>query len=222
MIQRINISLSVNELTKLAINQIENFFPDSTEVSFSLVKEAVKKSLPRLEHSFSHVNNKYFFNGKNAIFDHLHGDQYAAWLYILSNEVYRLESSPFVAKKIFLLNKTLHGCDIYFEVELPEIFLLVHPLGTVLGRGDYQDYLTVYQRCGVGSNHGVYPTFGSHTTLRPGSSVLGNCNVGNNCSLAAGSLLLDNDLPDNTLYIGNPKQFVTREQKDTLPIWRVI
>lgn len=215
-------SLSSSELAKLAVNQIQNFFPDNADVSLSLVKEAVEKSLPRLEHCFSHINNKYFFDGKNAVFDHLHGDQYAMWLYILSNEVYKLESKPSIAKKLFLLNKALHGCDIYFEVELPEIFLLVHPLGTVLGRGDYQDYLMVYQRCGVGSNHDVYPTFGSHTTLRPGSSVLGNCKLGSNCSLAADSLLLDKDLSKNTLYIGNPKQFIIREQKETLPIWRVL
>ena len=36
--------------------------------------------------------------------------------------------------KLFLLNKALHGCDIYYEVALPSVFLLVHPLGTVLGR----------------------------------------------------------------------------------------
>jgi hypothetical protein len=53
------------------------------------------------------------------------------------------------------------------------VFLLVHPLGTVLGRGNYSDFFVAYQRCGVGSNNEVYPTFGKHVTLRPGSAVLG-------------------------------------------------
>ena len=154
------------------------------------------------------------------MFDHLHGDQYAMWLYLLSNELFKRGGPATVCKKLFLLNKALHGCDIFHEVELPAIFLLVHPLGTVLGRGKYSDYLLAYQRVGVGSNHGKYPTLGRHLTLRPGSAVLGKATVGDNCSIAAESLLLDRDLAPGSVYIGNPRDHTIRAQTQIQPIWR--
>jgi serine O-acetyltransferase len=118
------------------------------------------------------------------------------------------------------LNKYLHGIDAFYEVELPDIFLFVHPLGTVLGRGTYSDYFLVYQRCGIGSNHDVYPVMKEFVTLRPGSSILGNCIVEENCTIAAGSLLLDKNLGENTLYIGNPRDYVIKTNSEILPIWK--
>ncbi len=215
----IDSSLTAKQLAQLAKQQVDNFFPDVNPVSLPLLEKAVASALPRLEYCFSKVNNKYFFDGKNSVFDHLHGDQYAMWLYFLSNELFKMGEGGDISKKLFLLNKLLHGCDIYYEVGLPEIFLLVHPLGTVLGRGSYQDYLVAYQKCGVGSNHDIYPTMGKHFTLRPGSSILGNCVVGDNVGLAADSLLLDTPLPENTLYIGSPKNHFTRAQTETLAVW---
>lgn len=220
MSTRIALSLSANRLAALAARQLSNFFPDGDDVAPSALMAAVDGALPRLEHCFSRIDSKYFFDGARAVFSHLHGDQYAMWLYFLANELHRQRGDPAVCAKLFLLNKALHGCDIYFEVELPDIFLLVHPLGTVLGRGRYSDYFVAYQRCGVGSNHDVYPEFGAHVTLRPGSAVLGNSRIGDHCEIAAESLVIDCDLPGHSLYIGNPKTAVVKPRKSPYPLWR--
>ena len=37
----------------------------------------------------------------------------------------------------------LHGIDVFFTVDLPDIFLFCHPLCTVLGRAQYSDYFLV-------------------------------------------------------------------------------
>jgi serine O-acetyltransferase len=105
-------------------------------------------------------------------------------------------------------------------VKLPDIFLFVHPLATVLGRADYSDYLIVYQRVGIGSNHDVYPRLGKHLTLHPGSAVLGDCTVGDHCTIAAESFLLDRDLPDGMLYIGGPRDPLIRQRPEVAPVWR--
>jgi serine O-acetyltransferase len=217
---RVRTSLPPQALAVLVARQLNAMFPDGDEVGEQHLIPSVQIALQRLEHCFSHVGNKYFFDGEQAVFDHLHGDQYAMWLYLLSNQLFRDAGSVATCKKLFLLNKALHGCDIFYEIELPSIFLLVHPLGTVLGRGRYADYFLVYQRCGVGSNHDVYPTLGPYTTLRPGSSVLGQCTLGRNNTLAAESLLLDRDLENDSIYIGNPRDFVIRPATDTPSIWR--
>jgi serine O-acetyltransferase len=213
-------SLPPGALAQLAAAQCNNLFPDGNDVSADALMPAVEAALPRLEHCFSHVENKYFFDGHSAVFNHLHGDQYAMWLYFLANSLYRGGGDAGVCSKLFLLNKSLFACDIFYEVTLPDIFLLVHPLGTVLGRGTYSDYFVAYQRCGVGSNHDIYPTFGKYVTLRPGSAVLGDSTIGDNCQIAAEALVLDRDLPDNTLYIGNPKTAVTKTQGPHYPLWR--
>lgn len=217
---QLNASLSLTALCSLATRQVNNLFFDNDPADAEQLVHSARRALDRLAHCFSKVNNSYFFNGKHAVFDHLHGDQYAMWLYLLSNQLYQDGAPESLCKKLFLLNKALHGCDIFFQIELPSVFLLVHPLGTVLGRARYEDYLIAYQRVSVGSNRGVYPTLGRHVTLRPGSSVLGQCHVGDTSSIAAESLLLDQDLPSNSLYIGNPRDHSVRSQHHVQSIWR--
>lgn len=217
---RVRSTLTGAGLAAYVVRQANMLFPDGEDLKIDDVTPAVPRALERLEHCFTRIDSKYFSDVDGAVFNHLHGDQYAMWLYLLSNELHRQGAPAATCSKLFLLNKTLHGCDIFYEVELPSIFLLVHPLGTVLGRGRYSDYFVSYQRCGVGSNHDVYPTFGSHVTLRPGSAVLGNSRIGNLCQIAAESLVIDRDLPDNSLYIGNPKTAVVKRQDSRYPLWR--
>jgi serine O-acetyltransferase len=214
-------SLDARGLARLAAGQCNGHFPDGDTVSEEALMLVAPAALERLEHSFSHVANKYFFDGQAAVFDHLHGDQYAMWLYLLANELFRRSGPRGACAKLFLLNKALHGCDIFYEVELPSVFLLVHPLATVLGRGSYSDYFVAYQRCGVGSNKDIYPRFGEHVTLRPGSSVLGDCTIGSHCQIAAESLVIDRNLADHSLYIGNPKAAVVKRQETIYPLWRI-
>lgn len=221
MTLRVRSSLDARGLAAYAASQLNAMFPDPDVVEADDLMSAVTVALTRLEHCFSHVDNKYFFDGETAVFSHLHGDQYAMWLYLVSNELFRQGGPAATCSKLFLLNKALHGIDAFYEVSLPSVFLLVHPLATVLGRGTYSDFFVAYQRCGVGSNNDVYPTFGQHVTLRPGSAVLGACTIGDHCQIATESLVLDRDLPDHTLYIGGPKTATLKRQDKPYPLWRV-
>jgi serine O-acetyltransferase len=219
-VTKLRTTLESEALCRLAARQLDSFFGDDDPVPANGLLPSAKRAMARLEHCFAQVNNRYFFDGRQAVFDHLHGDQYAMWLYLLSNQLYRDDAPAAWCKKVFLLNKALHGCDIFYEVELPSVFLLVHPLGTVLGRGQYSDHFIAYQRVGIGSNHDVYPTLGRHVTLRPGSAVLGRSVIGDNCSVATESLVLDQHLPPGSVYIGNPRDHIIRPQTHIQPIWR--
>lgn len=217
---KVRSTLSVSDLARYVVVQLNTHFPDPTPVVLDDIVPIIPSALARLEYCFARVYNKYFFDGTQAVFNHLHGDQYAMWLYFLSNELFRQGGDLAICSKLFLLNKALHACDIFYEVALPDIFLLVHPLGTVLGRGNYSDFLVSYQRVGVGSNRDIFPTLGSHVTLRPGAAVLGDCQVGNMCQIAAESLLLDRHLPDRSCYLGTPKQFEIRPNTSPNMVWR--
>lgn len=213
-------TLDESALSIYTAKQLNAFFPDMNPVKADFLLSNLDETLERVEHCFSFVNNRYFFDGKNVLFNHLNADQYAMFLYILSNVLYRRCCDISVCEKIFYLNKILHGIDAFYEVILPDIFLFVHPLGTVLGRGSYSDFFVVYQRCGIGSNHDVYPVLGKYVSLHPGASVIGNCTLGENCKIAMDSLLLDSPLEGNSVYVGTPGNYRIKTSGKKLNIWR--
>jgi serine O-acetyltransferase len=213
-------SIDQHQLVEYLVRQINTFIPDGKVVAVGDVIPHLDGIMDRTKFCFSKINNKYFFDGKDIFFNHLHSDQYAMFLYFACNTLYKNGADIRLCIKICQLNKYLHGIDAFYEVELPDIFLFVHPLGTVLGRGKYADYFLIYQRCGIGSNHDVYPVMKEYVTLRPGSSILGNCLVKENCTIAAGSLLLDKNLEKNSIYIGNPRDYIIKTNSDLLPIWK--
>ena len=213
-------TLDIDQLSLFVVRQLNCFFPDSFELSPADICSEVTEALTMVEHCFSYVDNKYYFNGANILFNHLNGDQYAVFLYFLSRIMYKRKFSNTALEKVYLLNKVLHGVDIYFEVELPSVFLLIHPLGTVLGRAKYSDFLMVYQRCGVGSNQARSPEIGLNVTLHPGASVLGKSRIGENSTLASNSLLIDKSIKENCTYYGDPKNHFIMPNKIRPKIWR--
>jgi serine O-acetyltransferase len=204
-------SLSKSDLAYYIDKQISIFFPFDNEKNLTVLNKHIDLAFQRIEFCFSKINNKYFFDGTNSVFNHLNGDQYAIFLYYLSNTLFRLNQDTNLCSKLYLLNKALHGLDAFYEVQLPDIFMVIHPISTVLGRGKYDNYFIVYQRCGIGSNHNIYPTIGKYVTLHPGASVLGNSTINDNCAIASESFVLDKKIESNQIYIGNPKSYILKE-----------
>jgi serine O-acetyltransferase len=212
-------NISNQDLSEYVAQQLNNFFPSKESVLAEDIYEIHKSAFERLDYCFSKINVKYFFDGKNTIFSHFNGDQYSMYLYMMSYIANKNFNDINIAEKLYLLNKALHGIDAFYEVELPKIFIFIHPVGTVLGRATYSDYLTVYQRCGVGTNKNLQPQLGSRLTLHPGASILGNSRVGDNCSIGADSLVMDMNLEENTVYVGNPKSFFLYKKDILNSMW---
>ena len=198
-------TLTRENFERYLVAMLGTHLPDGVPVpSFG---RALTLALDRTEYCFTRIHRKYFNEGgqntPQVTLDHLNGDHMAAFLYFLSNSVYVESADARLATKLFYLNKVLHGLDAYFSVELPAIFRLVHPVGTVLGRAAYSDYLMVYQNCGVGADEdGIYPTFGEGVILYSRSSVLGKCRIGRDVVIGANSFVLNTDVPDNTVVVG--------------------
>ena len=159
------------------------------------------------------IKTKYF-DDENIL---LNSDKYAIFLYFLSYELF-LKEKYFIANKVYYLNKTLNGIDLYYEIKMPDIFYLIHPVGTVLGRAKYNNYFVAYQNCTVGSNKGFFPKIDEHVTMRPGSSILGKSDVKSNCEISINSTLMDLNLKKNSIYIGNPKNYHIK-RKNSKNIW---
>ena len=213
------ISLKKNDLLSFTLGQLNNFFPDKKKINRTEVANSYNFALERLDHCLSNIKSKYYSNKNKVVFNHLNSDHYCTFLYFFSNTLYKNNVNKNVYEKVYNLNKLLNCVDMFYEVILPDIFLVTHPIGTVLGRAQYSDYLTVYQNCTIGSNTNKppslrkFPNLGKYLTLRPGSAVLGESKVGINCQIASKSILIDQKLSDNTTYFGNPKKFFLKKKE---------
>lgn len=199
-------SLNPQQLAGYTARQLNHFFPDGDLVEAEMLRSGVEWTFERLAKLHRATADKYYFRNGTPYFDHLHGDQYATFIYFLSRYGATQSGDRSLAAKLYLLNKALFAVDIFFEVELPEIFLLCHPVGTVLGRASYEDYLVVSQNCTVGNIANVYPKLGWGVVLCSGASVLGGCELGDSVCVGAGSMLVDLQVPAGHTAVGRAKE----------------
>ncbi|HOF42836.1 MAG TPA: serine acetyltransferase [Candidatus Moranbacteria bacterium] len=205
------LSLEQGQLTEYVVRQLNFFFPDKHRITTSIVKGLVVATLDRVRFSFKHIRMKYYFDGKNVLFNHLNSDHYCVFLYYLSNTAYRKRIFD-VAEKVFYLNKSLHGIDVFYSVKLPDIFMVVHPVGTVLGNAHYENHLVVYQNCSIGSNlENTYPKLGENIIFYARSSIIGNCEIGANVVFAANSFVINQNISKDTVVFGSYPSLVLKK-----------
>lgn len=106
----------------------------------------------------------------------------------------------------------MNGLDLFYQVELPEYFTLDHPVGSVIGRGKYSNGFSFGQNCTVGNNK-IYPILGKKFRMCANSTILGNCKVGDNVTLGAGTLVKDQDIPSNSLVFGHSPNLIIKQKK---------
>jgi serine O-acetyltransferase len=194
-------SLAAPDLAAYVCRLLAAHLPDGHAPRDDLLGH-VRGSLERVEYCFRRIERKYYRDGGTTIFDHLNADHMAAFLWFLGNTIWRDAGDEELPVRLSYLNKMMHGLDLFYSVPMPDIFLLVHPVGTVLGRATYGDYLVVYQNCTVGADGDEYPAFGEGAILYSRSSVLGRCDVGPNVVFAANSFVVNLTVPADTVVVG--------------------
>lgn len=211
-----NFSIEPKNLAGYLAKQLEHFYPDEIDVRAG-VERILPSVIERMDHCFSHIHKKYYFENQQTLFNHLNSDHYAMFLYWVANEAFKHQLIN-LAEKAFLLNKALHGVDAFYSVSLPEVFLFVHPIGTILGNAQYSDYFVVYQNVTIGTDvNGIYPAFGKGTVLYSKSSVIGHCTLGDNVSIAANSFIRNLSVPDDSLVVGlYPDMEIKKNKKNNI------
>lgn len=198
-------AIAPSEILLLVEKQLTNIFTFGQEDKV-LLEAAFDKTLKRLEYNFSHSTNKYYSDGGETYFSPFHSGQYCIFLYYLSNEIWHNTQNNSVRTtlpdRLYFLNKMLNACDLFYEVELPEIFRLDHPVGSVMGRARYSDYFSFGQNCTVGNNRGIYPRLGHHVRMCANFSIIGDCIIGNNVTIGANACIKDQNIPDNSIVFG--------------------
>jgi len=190
-----------NDLILLLIKQLNNFFILSNE-EINFIRLIHKMVIDRLTICIENIDNKYFNRNGVSYFSPYHSGQYLLYLYFLSNESIKFKNSS-LKDKIYYLNKILHAVDIYSEIELPQVFFLEHPIGTVLGRAKYGNHFFAMQGCTVGGNKGLYPVIGENVKMFSNSKVLGNSKIGDGVWIGANTYIKDTNIPDNMVVFGS-------------------
>jgi serine O-acetyltransferase len=207
-----DVTIGVDRLTQLLLAQLRhNFLCDEPDAD--VVVRAIPDVLGKVQACFGESAGKYYWTEDGrSIFNPYHSAQYSIFLYYLSHQLWARDRAEELASKVYLLNKMLSGCDLFYQVRLPEVFLTDHPVGTVLGRASYGNYLMFQQGCTVGGNNGIYPRLGEFVWLFAGATVIGASTIGNNVFVSAGAYVKDADIPDNTIVFGRSPDLVLKHE----------
>lgn len=194
------------------IRQLNSFFDISSFEKKSLIglHDSV---LMRCENCFIHNENKYYKKEGDVYFNPFHSAQYTIYLYYFSNSIFKNENNRILSDKIYYLNKIMNACDLYYEIALPDIFMLDHPVGSVMGRATYGKYFSFGQNCSVGNNNGIFPIIGDYVKMSANSMILGNSYIGDNVTIAAGVCVKDQDVPENSLVFGYSPNLIIKHKK---------
>ena len=189
------------ETLSILKRQLSNFWCIDGCIDDNVLLSYIEKAIAKTEKSHDASNRVYY---KKTGFDVMNTNVYCVFLYYLSNLLGKDGYS--IADKIYYLNKIMHGIEIYWNVNLPDHFIVEHPLGSVIGKATFGDYFSCFQGVTVGANfvedQCVWPIIGDNVTMYANSTVIGNCKIGNNVIISANTFLLDIDIPDNSIVYG--------------------
>lgn len=193
--------------------QLHNIF---SVVDQQCISQHSDKAYERCKESISALNNKYLkCDDGTPKFCMNHSGCWSVYLYYLSNTLWH-SGETVCAEQIYYLNKIMHSVDWYCEIELPEHFMVEHPLGSVLGKAKYGDYLLIYQGVTVGGNielhtgETVYPILGNNVLMYADSKILGNSHIGNNVILSANACVINQNIPDDSVVFGMSPHLVIK------------
>jgi len=189
-----------NNAKDLVKHQIFSFFGGVDNYD-QIIDWAYPIVLNKLEYCFSYVKNKYYRRGEQVFFNPLHVGQWTMFLYYMGNVISKRGERD-LCDKLYGISKVISSADIFYEINMPDIWFFDHPQGAVMGRANYDDFFSFGQGCTVGNNKGVFPIFGKHVSMFSDSKVLGACRIGDHVIFAANAYVLDTDIPSYSIVFG--------------------
>ena len=125
----------------------------------------------------------------------LQSSQHTIFLYYLANTIWRRSGDTAAATRLFLMNKAFNAIDLFYEVEMPEVFYIGHSVGIVLAKATYGNYLVLYQNSTVGRHKDQIPVIGDRVVLYPNTAVIGRALVGDDAVVSQGVSIVNKSVP---------------------------
>jgi serine O-acetyltransferase len=204
------------ELAQYVLRQVGVVFPGIEDTDDeSLIVAGTIEAIERLRPILSSVRT-YEAN----YFDHFNSLQYSTFLYLLGNSIWRIRGACELCDRLFLLNKMLSSVELFYTLDLPEVFFISHGVGTVLGGAQYGSPLVFFQGVTVGRVGNDRPAIGGGVVLYPGSSVTGRSAIGKRAVIGAGVLLHNAVVPDDVVVrLHGAQQVIAPRKKDYLGLY---
>lgn len=127
----------------IILKQLNLYWPTEVDNRF---KNDVQMAIQRTKRSYDDSTRLYYLSDGFSV---LNTSVYSVFLYYLAHIVGRRGDKE-LADKIYYLNKIMNSVEWYWNIELPEHFIVEHPIGSVLGKAEYGDYFSIYQGVTVG------------------------------------------------------------------------
>lgn len=170
-------------------------------------------ALARFEHCLAAIALPGYSKDGEPNFNHLHGDQWTIFLYFCANSAWKHHENIALASQFYLLNRALNAIVIMYDTQLPDIFLLNHAVGSILGKATYGNYFVAYHNTTIGSDDGNAPVVGDRNVLYAGAAILGASRTGSGVTVAANATVLNRTISDDTIAIGSAGSFETFPRK---------
>ena len=186
---------SVSETCDVLSRQLNSFWntvlPDNIE-------ELVSDTISQVKSSWDESSRIYY---KKRGFSVLNTSVYATFLYYLAHRIGTIGGTQ-LADKLYYLNKILNSVEWYWNIELPQHFIVEHPIGSVLGKARYGNYFSIYQGVTVGERLSKdiveWPTLGHHV-------------IGNWVIMSAYSRVINEDIPDSCIVFGQSPSLTIKQ-----------
>lgn len=186
------------------LTQLDNFFPDGCRNHNKIyINRFLDEALFRLGVCINAVRA-----WEKGSFDYLHSTQYCTFLYFLANSIWRSSGDSEVSTRIFLLNKALNGIDLFYEIEMPSVFLIGHSSGIVLSKAVYGERVVIFQGVTIGKSHGTSPVIGDNVVFYPGSCVVGSCVIGEGAVVSQGVSVINENVPRGMIAFGRSRELI--------------
>lgn len=172
---------------------------------WDMINAAAENAWKRCIYCFSKINNVRFNTGGIQPY---HCIQYGMWLYFLSNEIFNScedkKEASHICDKIFMINMSITQMDIFYEHNMPDIFLPAHASAAVFSpRAKIGDYFVFMHGCNIGLNNSTdVPQIGDYVIMFGNSKIIGNCHVGDHVVFSANSYIKDMDIPSHSIVFG--------------------
>ncbi|MDQ5984349.1 MAG: hypothetical protein CSYNP_00042 [Syntrophus sp. SKADARSKE-3] len=200
---------SSEDLARYVLYQLRIFMPADQDEGFETINRYLPGTLKRMAPILACA--KHFQPG---IFDHLNSQQYAMFLYLLANEIWTNdESSWVVCEKLFFLNRIFSGMDLYYKINMPEIFLIEHGGGSVLVNTHYGNKFVFFQSVTVGRLGDACPVIGEGVILFPNTVVTGESIIGDYSVISAGTIVNNKIIPPDSVVFSNGSDIVIKDRK---------
>jgi serine O-acetyltransferase len=183
-----------------------------TSGPFALFDRVLDRALERTQACFERIILRGYRRDGIPYFNHLHGDHSAVLYYFAANSAWQLGDME-LAARFFLLNKMQNALVCMYDTALPDVFLLIHTVGTVLGKATYGNFFVAYQNVTIGTEDGRSPILGEHSVVYGGSMVLGSTDLGRGSVVSAQSTLIDASIPPNSVVAGRSPELLVKPRK---------